>query len=1087
MRIKQPLYFVMFIAFIIAFVSSPFWLWLLKPEKELNVLIFDKTVPDDSFREHKGLTWILNNEKYKKDNQTYSIRDYIGFNHDGKKNYQTSRLQKKLEDSDLIYLADQYGVSKEEPYSTNKSQEETFHGGLEEKDVEAIEKSLRSNGGTLIAEFNTFASPTGEKPKEQMSNLLNVDWTGWTGRFFTDFSSSEVPGWVRNNYLMQYGKKWELEGRGLVLSNEQGGLIVFQEKELSGNGPEFKLTKEGRDTLDRNIKTTYSYWFDIIEPRNKSEIFAEYSLPLTKAGKDKLAAYGLSETFPAIIHHQNASYNSFYFAGDFADEKEVPEIYQTSGLSAWKRTVGAKDSFFWTGYVPLMNGILDKGLNRTVKPAKIEVAEQSGVNFNSKTGENYIQVKKNGSWEDLLIKGVNMGIAKPGFFPGETSITREEYLRWFGYIGAMNANAIRVYTLHPPEFYQALYEYNQQAKEPLYLFHGIWAEEEMMLEKQNMYTKEVSASFKENLRHIIDSVHGNANIPERTGNASGEYRYDVSKYVLGYVLGIEWDPGVVDETNKRNKSVSQHNGTYFYTENASPFEIWLSQMMEYAAVYEEKKYNWQHSMSFTNWVTTDMLTHPAEPSQTEDMAVVNPNHVKKKNSYHAGLFASYHIYPYYPDFLNYEEKYLNYKDKSGKKNSYAGYLHDLRKEHSMPVIVAEFGVPASRGLTHVNPQGLNQGKHSEKAQGKIDSYLYQSILDEKYGGGLLFSWQDEWFKRTWNTMDFDNPDRRPFWSNIQTNEQRFGLLAFDSKDSILLDGETADWQLKRSKPLYSSAEKKSFLKSMYAESDYEGLYMRIELNRAFNKDEDQIQLVFDTIPGQGQNMLSVKDGINVNGLEGTDFLAEISNEDNSRIMVDSYYDSFYFQYANLLKMIPHEEYASRKNNGIFHPIRLALNKELTIPSKKQTVPFQSFETGKLMWGNGNPGSQHYDSLTDISIAENKKTLEIRIPWQLLNVKDPSLKEVIGDLWKKGLTHGETINGIKIGAIGYEGKNGSLSSFPESSGNSLPMKKAAVFTWNEWNEPSYQERLKPSYYIMKDTYKKLRLKGNKHEENTAGGR
>ena len=57
-------------------------------------------------------------------------------------------------------------------------------------------------------------------------------------------------------------------------------------------------------------------------------------------------------------------------------------------------------------------------------------------------------------------------------------------------------------------------------------------------------------------------------------------------------------------------------------------------------------------------------------------------------------------------------------------------------------------------------------------------------------GGLVFSWHDEWFKRTWNTMDYDHPDRRPFWDNIQTNEQHFGLLCFDRHERLGLDGNT---------------------------------------------------------------------------------------------------------------------------------------------------------------------------------------------------------------------------------------------------------------------------------------------------------
>ena len=86
-----------------------------------------------------------------------------------------------------------------------------------------------------------------------------------------------------------------------------------------------------------------------------------------------------------------------------------------------------------------------------------------------KSGDEYLQVYRNGVWEDLLIKGVNMGIAKPGSFPGETKITKQEYARWFDQISDMNANALRVYTIHPPAFYEALYEHNRFRENPIYL------------------------------------------------------------------------------------------------------------------------------------------------------------------------------------------------------------------------------------------------------------------------------------------------------------------------------------------------------------------------------------------------------------------------------------------------------------------------------------------------------------------------------------------------------------------------------------------------------------------------------------------
>lgn len=61
------------------------------------------------------------------------------------------------------------------------------------------------------------------------------------------------------------------------------------------------------------------------------------------------------------------------------------------------------------------------------------------------------------------------------------------------------------------------------------------------------------------------------------------------------------------------------------------------------------------------------------------------------------MFASYHIYPYYPDSLNYQQDYLQNVDDSGKVNTYAAYLADLKLAHTVPIIVAEFGIPTSAG------------------------------------------------------------------------------------------------------------------------------------------------------------------------------------------------------------------------------------------------------------------------------------------------------------------------------------------------------------------------------------------------------
>jgi hypothetical protein len=1072
--IRQTSFIIYAILFIIILLS-PFWSWMLQPSKELNVLILDKTVPDQSYREHKGLMWILNNAKYLKDNQKpYQINeDYKGYIPEDGNEFSISTLPKNLSNYDVFYLTDQYGVYEEDVTGKNNrgKRSSIIYGGLESSDIDQIEKALlASQGKTLIAEFNTFASPTVDIVRDKISNLLNLEWSGWIGRYFNNLNGNEVPEWVREQYEKN-GKKWSFIGKGFVFVNKNKDIVIVDDKDVEKNGALFKLTDKGEKYFKQDLQGTYQYWFDINRQRSEDEILANYTLPISDKKKEELKAMGIPAEFPAIFHHQNAKYNTYYFAGDYADEAEVPAIYQTKGLDIWKKQFGTQDSFYWEVYVPMMKVLFASGLNQTVQQEKVEVVKSNRINTNSKTGDSYLQVKKDGKWTDFLIKGVNMGIAKPGYFPGETAIRKEEYARWFKAIGQMNANAIRIYTLHPPEFYEAFYEYNQIAKKPLFLFHGSWVNEEIQMRTQDAFAPENIDDAKTEIKNMIDIIHGQAELPERPGHASGVYKYDISKYVLGIIVGTEWDPYMAANTNSKHKDIREYEGKYFKTVEGSAFEVWLAQLLDFAADYETTKYHWQHSISFTNWVTTDLLKHPAEPLENEDLVSINPNHIIAAESFQAGVFASYHIYPYYPDFLNYEREYLEYVDESGNKNNYAGYLNELINAHNMPVLVAEYGVPSSRGLTHKNAFGMNQGFHSEQEQGLINQRLFQSIVSEGYAGGLLFTWQDEWFKRTWNTLDFDNPDRRPFWNNQQTNEQHFGLLSFEpgNRDTtILTDGKSVDWKQSNSKILYQSKDKNNILNEVRISSDSGYLYFLLSFAGKIDLQHQAVHLLLDTIGEQGQDSIYVTNEAEIKTDFGIDFLINLTGEEDSRILVDSYYDTFYFQYAHLLNMVKKESNIDKKNNGIFHPIRLALNKSLTDPSTNTIIPFEGYETGILKFGTANPDDKEFNSLTDVSIGSDNKVMEVRIPWQLVNVKDPSLKEVMGDIWKNGLSSSQTIEGITVAAAVTE--NGKIvQTVPSAVDQKLLMKETFFYSWEEWEQPAYYERLKKSYEIIKNTY------------------
>ncbi len=692
--------------------------------------------------------------------------------------------------------------------------------------------------------------------------------------------------------------------------------------------------------------------------------------------------------------------------------------------------------------------------NGAASAKEAAVYEEAGLSFVSKTEGKDFYVYKDEEWEKTFLKGVNIGAAKPGYFPGELAITKEEYLRWFQYISEMNADVIRVYTTLEPDFYEALYEFNKGAEKPLYLMQGVWINEEDIAELQDAYADDgkIKNDFIDDAKDLVDIFHGNALLPEKAGFASGEYTKDISQYVIGWILGIEWDPDFVDTTNANNPDRTSYSGEYTYTENASPFETFLCEVGDAVLTYEADEYQTTRALGFANWVTTDMLEHPSDPYGRDDRAVVNTEHIKAQEKFLPGLFASYHIYPYYPDFLSYEKDYITYKDEEGKINTYRAYLKDLMKEHSIPVLVAEFGVPASRGKAHESLySGYDQGRHDETEQGEIVADLLGDIYSEGYCGGLVFSWQDEWFKRTWNTMDFDLANRRAYWSNPQTNEQEFGLMAFDpgEEESICyVDGDLSDWE--EDEPI-----SKTKAGALYVKSDEKYVYV-LAKTEDFTFGEDSLCIPIDSLVGQGNR---VDDGSGLQFERPADFLIKISSEEDARILVDAYYDSFYYLYAEKLKMIEKNADYTVAGAGIFNPVYHCLSKGINLPEDQTTVPFSTYETGKLSYGDANPEHENFNSLTDFSVKDGN--IEIRIPWQLLNVMDPSTKSVMGDLYKNKGVEAEQTDKMYFGMGVVKGG--------ETAHSEIDMD---AYSWDAWELPTYHERLKPSYYILQDLFEKL---------------
>ncbi|MEF8780607.1 MAG: hypothetical protein V5A46_07995, partial [Haloferacaceae archaeon] len=351
-----------------------------------------------------------------------------------------------------------------------------------------------------------------------------------------------------------------------------------------------------------------------------------------------------------------------------------------------------------------------------------------------RVGADGFEQLRDDAYEPLSVRGINLGMAKPGYFPGEAAITRSEYDRWLAAIGEI-ANVVRTYTIHPPAFYRALAAYNDGATDPLLLLQGTWVPTAELRDRGDATA--LSASIDAELDRTVDVVHGAATLPDRPGYASGTYDADVSGSVLGFLFGVEWPPAVVVETNERG-TPGEYAGTYLRTRDGTPFERWLAGRLDRLVAGEVDRYDTQRPVAFVNWVTTDPLEHPYEPYRDEDLVGVDPDSLECTDAFEAGTLAAYHVYPYYPDLLNETPAYAGYVDHRGEPNNYAGYLSELVERTAFPVLIAEFGVPSSRGIAHRNVHGRHQGRHTEQEQGEIVAAMFEDVDRTGTAGGIAF-------------------------------------------------------------------------------------------------------------------------------------------------------------------------------------------------------------------------------------------------------------------------------------------------------------------------------------------------------------
>lgn len=356
--------------------------WRFKDRQTLNVYILDKTVTQLDRPEHKSLVWALNYNRFVKPNcKAYSNKsDYYGFfpidiatEAFDFKSIRINEVEEYAEKYDVAYYADCYGVQSFEWYKgkTKPVRSQKVYGGLNQNDYLLL-KSMLEKDKLVIGEYNMFSTPTNALVRIKTEELLDINWKGWSGKYFSSLNVNAPDGpplWMKNLYESQHLGVWPNSKQGIVFLNNDGLIEVLAiDEHLTQGFPVIISSDEAVQRFEVANQIVYENWFEVIEPGG-NKVLSHFKLHLTPEGEEKLKRIGISNTFPAIIEGKNNG-KMFYFCANFAENPAHMWTSKIAGgktinhfLTRFGTTNRAK--FFKHYYHPLIKNILKEYAEHT--------------------------------------------------------------------------------------------------------------------------------------------------------------------------------------------------------------------------------------------------------------------------------------------------------------------------------------------------------------------------------------------------------------------------------------------------------------------------------------------------------------------------------------------------------------------------------------------------------------------------------------------------------------------------------------------------------------------------------------------------
>ncbi len=318
-----------------------------------------------------------------------------------------------------------------------------------------------------------------------------------------------------------------------------------------------------------------------------------FEAALARCSNDHYARTGLG--YVALRQGSDSVAVALWTVAVAADQDNVDALTGL-GLAAWRRGDVATLRQRFTRVLELVPDhataleYLGRITLTAAAPQRPSLVLPDTLVYPARTNGDRFEVRGEDGWNPFYIKGVNLGAALPGKYPSEFPDSAT-YARWIRSMAEMNANVVRVYTIRPPAFYQALHDWNAaNSDRTLWLIHGVWAE---LPVKHDFAGQAYEGEFFAEMARVVDLLHGRADVQPRPGHASGYYTADVSRWTLAYIIGREWEPFSALAFDSIRGGQGGFEGRYLTLRGGNAMDAWTARATEHLVAYETETYRAQ--------------------------------------------------------------------------------------------------------------------------------------------------------------------------------------------------------------------------------------------------------------------------------------------------------------------------------------------------------------------------------------------------------------------------------------------------------------------------------------------------------------